>query len=85
MCLLVAVLDHQNSDDHLDQVLKWCVDNHLELIEWTPEGNQKGMYVMFRQVYYSEFYWLCVTAVSALLVVQLNCILMYTSSLTLAI
>ena len=47
VCLLVAVYDQQNSEDmEQEHVLKWCVDNGFELIEWIPEGNQKGMLVI---------------------------------------
>ncbi len=45
VCLLVAVCDHQHNEDQ-EHVLKWCVDNGFELIEWTLEGNLEGMYII---------------------------------------
>lgn len=42
MCLLVAVLDQHNTSDHLEHVLKWCISNGFELIEWMSEGTRTG-------------------------------------------
>lgn len=40
VCLLLAVLEDHHEVDQ-GPVLKWCVENGFELIEWTSEENQK--------------------------------------------
>ena len=35
ICLLVAVINHEDQDKQLEPVFRWCVENGFELIKWT--------------------------------------------------